>query len=63
MKYCQSMLAAAAIAMAACAPALAQGYVPTPPIARPSVLPKPVANRLIKRDTKAENHRKAPAGN
>ena len=42
--------AAAALIFAACQTATAQSYVPTPPIAKPNVLPKPVAGRPIKRE-------------
>ena len=27
----------------------AQSYTPTPPVVKPNILPKPVANRLVKR--------------
>jgi hypothetical protein len=52
MKHARITFAAAALVLAACQAAVAQTYVPAPPIARPNVLPKPVANRLIKRPAK-----------
>jgi len=52
MKYTKMSFAAAALVLAVCQTVAAQGYTPTPPIARPNILPKPVANRLIKREVK-----------
>ncbi|HSM41714.1 MAG TPA: hypothetical protein VK862_13245 [Afifellaceae bacterium] len=49
MKRCTMIKVAAVLVLAAGHPAVAQSYTPTPPIARPSVLPKPVANRLAPR--------------
>ncbi len=49
MKRCTMITAAAVLALTTGHAAVAQGYTPTPPIARPSVLPKPVANRLAPR--------------
>jgi hypothetical protein len=43
------ILAAALFCLPAGHAAVAQSYTPKPPIARPSVLPKPVANRLAPR--------------
>ena len=60
MKYTKISLAAAALVLAACQTVAAQGYTPTPPIARPNIMPKPVANRLIKREVKPSESQ-APA--
>lgn len=49
MKRCTMTLVTALFALTAGHAAVAQSYTPTPPIARPSVLPKPVANRLVPR--------------
>jgi hypothetical protein len=61
MKYRQISMTAAALLFAACQAASGQNYTPNPPIARPTVLPKPVANRLIKREAKAKETPPAPA--
>ncbi len=50
MKFSVISLTAAALMFAASHLATAQSYVPTPPIAKPNVLPKPVAGRPIKRE-------------
>jgi hypothetical protein len=52
MNYSKMSFAAAALVLAACQTVAAQGYTPTPPVARPNIMPKPVANRLIKREAK-----------
>ncbi|HMB46919.1 MAG TPA: hypothetical protein VKN63_01455 [Afifellaceae bacterium] len=63
MKYRTTSFAAAALLFAACQAASGQNYTPHPPIARPTVMPKPVANRLIKRETKVKETPPAPAQN
>lgn len=52
MKHTRMTFLAAGLVLAACQAVSAQSYVPAPPIARPNILPKPVANRLIKRPAK-----------
>jgi hypothetical protein len=54
MKNNMICLAAAAVLMIASGQTASAQYVPTPPIAKPNVLPKPVAGRLIKREPKKE---------
>ncbi len=51
MKYTFVVLAAIMTGLAFTQGVTAQSYMPTPPVVKPNVLPKPVANRLIKRPT------------
>ena len=62
MRRYRMMLAAAALIFASCQFAAAQSYIPSPPIAKPIVVPKPVANRLIKRPDDRQKKQVPAAG-
>ena len=58
MRYIHVVLAATIAGLTLAGGSYAQSYGPTPRIVKPNVLPKPLANRLIKRPT-AEDIRAA----
>ena len=54
MRLTRVVLAVTIAGLAFAGGSYAQSYVPTPRIVKPNVLPKPLANRLIKRPTAEE---------
>ena len=54
MRLTRVVLAATIAGLALAGGSYAQSYAPTPRIIKPNVLPKPLANRLVKRPTAEE---------